>query len=114
MVPIIVIPSVIAILIIAFSKLAKEHNRNSWYGSVGILVFLVCFFIAKFISERLLTLLLDQEIIEESTHLGWLTLSILVIGITLCRFCYKMIEKNWIKNKVIISNPDILDDEMMP
>ena len=107
-------PIIIIILVILFYRLAKKYGKESIrYRLLGIVVFIVCFFIAEIVSIQYLTLLESHGIIDKRKYLGRLYLSTLTIGIYLSRRWYKYLENKWQKEEIIFSDPDILDDEML-
>ena len=111
---VLLVPLIITILVLSFFRLAKKYNRDTIsYGTLGVLVYFICFMIAEVVSNIYLTFLQKKGIINKLDSLGLFNLSTLAIGIFLSRLWYKYLQKKWEKEKIIISDPDILDDEIM-
>lgn len=99
----------------SYAELAKIHGKSKWlFGILGIVVFYAGYFLTAFIIGILahFSSNINNSITEEFS----LTILGLLLGILTCWIFYKILKRNWSKNRRNISTFDenqIIDDQVI-
>ncbi|MFK7810517.1 MAG: hypothetical protein AB8F74_22110 [Saprospiraceae bacterium] len=94
-----------------FSELAKDYNKKTW---VYILLGIVSYYLGTFVGGIVLVIVLDMffSIAIEEIDDFVIGLMAMPFGLLMCWGYYRLLVRNWSKQKPILSS-DILDDDFL-